>query len=252
MACSLNVHPVDSTEIPFITEADEDSIIPTFPNSRKYSFQDETIKKISSDYSANKRRISSLEELRLFNDHLIPEVVVREKRARRHSSQLRRKGSSYENYRRSSIVSAANRQSRQGSRRYSHSSGEYERRKSISQSRRNSSMRSAKSLQHTAMTPKQIEKEKRRRRIVFAVVATFLFILVCSVLAVVVTLTHQSEFTVENKTLTYYTFAPDAKIAILKSELNNERYVIQQQNFKMDCIEVKRFLGTRQRRCYTN
>lgn len=86
-------------------------------------------------------------------------------------------------------------------------------------------MRSAKSLQHN-MTPKQIEKEKRRRKVVFAVVATFLFILVCCVLAVVVTLTHQSEFTVENKTLTYYTFAPDEKIVILKSELNNGRYFL--------------------------
>lgn len=83
-------------------------------------------------------------------------------------------------------------------------------------------MRSARSLQQT-MTPKELEKEKRRRRVVFAVVATFLFLLICSVLAVVVTLTHQSEFTAENKTLTYYTFAPDARIVILKSQLNDSR-----------------------------
>lgn len=227
MACSLNVHTVDSTEIPFITDVEDDCII-AFPNptssaccSRKFSFQDENIKRMPAEFAESRRRISSLEELRLFNGHVIPEVLIREKRPRRHSSQLKRKGSAYENYRRSSVASTSNR-SRHGSRRYSHSS-EYERRKSISQSRRNSSMRSAKSLQHATMTPKEIEKEKRRRKVVFAVVATFLFLLVCSVLAVVVTLTHQSEFTMENKTMTYYTFAPDARIVILKNELNNSR-----------------------------
>lgn len=227
MACSLNVHPVDSTEIPFITEADDDSIL-VFSNraccSRKFSFQDENIKRLPPDLAGNKRRISSLEELRLFNDHIVPEVLIREKRARRQPSQLRRKSSAYESCRRASV--ASNR-SRRGSRRCSYSYPEYERRKSsASQSRRNSSMRSGRSLQQE-MTPKQLEKEKRRRKVVFAVVATFLFILVCSVLAVVVTLTHQSEFTAENKTLTYYTFAPDAKIVILKSryemESNNSR-----------------------------
>lgn len=75
------------------------------------------------------------------------------------------------------------------------------------------------------MTPKEAEKEKRRRRVVFVVVATFLFLLVCSVLAVVVTLTHQSEFTAENKTLTYYTFAPDATIVTMmqqSKQMNND------------------------------
>lgn len=238
MACSLNVvHQVDSTEIPFITGDAAAEDIVEFPSnrdaaccSRKFSFQDETIK--SGRFSAaNKRRISSLEELRLFNDHLIPEVLVREnKRARRHSSQLRRKGSSYyENYnRRSSIVSTSNnnnnRSSRHGSSR--RHSCEYDRRRSYSHqssSRRNSSMKSAKSLQHANMTPKQIEKEKRRRKVVFAVVATFLFLLICSVLAVVVTLTHQSELKTDNKTWTYYTFAPDSRIVILRNELNNSR-----------------------------
>lgn len=216
MACSLNVHAVDSTEIPFITEADEDSII-AFPNraccSRKFSFQVENIKE-----TPDKRRISSLEELRLFNGHIVPEVLVREKKARRQSSQLRRKSS--ENCRRPSVASNRSR-SRGSSRRYSYSYPEYERRKSV-QSRRNSSTRSGRPLQQE-MTPKQLEKEKRRRKVVFAVVATFLFILVCSVLAVVVTLTHQSELTTENKTLTYYTFAPDAKIVILKNQYEMQR-----------------------------
>lgn len=52
------------------------------------------------------------------------------------------------------------------------------------------------------------EKEPTQR-IVWIIIGTFLFILICSILAVVITLTHQSEYIKENETKSQYTFAPD-------------------------------------------
>lgn len=51
--------------------------------------------------------------------------------------------------------------------------------------------------------------ETKRQRLVCIIAAVFMFILVCSVLAVLITLTHQTDYVVRNETKSQYTFAPD-------------------------------------------
>lgn len=56
-------------------------------------------------------------------------------------------------------------------------------------------------------TEEQIQKEHRHRVAVWLVLGSFIFIAISSILVVIVTLTHQSEYVYnENNTVTYYTF----------------------------------------------
>ncbi|XP_018330082.1 uncharacterized protein LOC108740301 isoform X1 [Agrilus planipennis] len=71
--------------------------------------------------------------------------------------------------------------------------------------------RSQKSIS-SYQEPISIKEKNHRRIVVWVIVCTFVFILMCSVLAVVVTLTHRSQFQADNETLSYYTFSPDAKV----------------------------------------
>lgn len=154
-------------------------------------------------------RESNLDMLLPREDHIIPMIYIQQdltsQRTRRPSSHVRRNSSVYDNYRKPSI--ASNR-SRRGSR----CMVENDKRRMSHYSRRSSSVRTNKSIP-LELELKQIQEEKKRRRTVFAVVSTFLFILLCSVLIVLVTLTHRTEMkTSENKTVTYYTFAPFPKV----------------------------------------
>lgn len=227
----------EDVEMPFITEIDEvtggttstlctrkESIIsrPDFSidgslHSRSPSIQDDMLERHLQ------RRASSLEEIRRYS--FLSNASFHYKNvASRQSCQFETQDSMKKirpHSRKSSVKS--NRSTRSNrSRRNSRCSylPENERRRSVylAANRRHSNT----NRNDVPFEIKIIDenKEARHRKIVYLVAGTFIFILICCVLAVVITLTHQSEYLTENRTYSYYTFAPDAKIMIGTEQLN--------------------------------
>lgn len=223
MACSQFGQAEDYIKMPAIS-------VTTTDNTS--SFNDVNHPSTKSSYSKSlsvkkKTCVLNLEvtQRRASYQHIIPVVFVENSKSsgspkRGHKSSQRRKSSVYDNYRKPSVTSP---RSRSGS----WNSFEYQKHRQLME-RRPSVVSNARHSLSEEMTAKQYINEKQRRKIALVVVSTFLFILISSVAIVILTLTHQSEWTYDkNKTMTIYTFAPDSKVIIHEEfpAYRNLRYV---------------------------
>lgn len=226
----------EDVEIAFITEIDEvtggtsstlctrkESIIsrPDFSidgslHSKSPSIHDDMLERHLQ------RRASSVEEIRRYS--LLSNASFHYKKPSSRPSQFETQNSVKRirsNSRQSSVKSNRSIRSNRSRRssRYSYLS-ENERQRSVNL--RANRRRSNTNHNEVPFAIKIIDesKEAKHRKIVYIVGGTFIFILICCVLAVVITLTHQSEYLTENRTYSYYTFAPDAKIMIGTEQLN--------------------------------
>lgn len=155
--------------------------------------------------SGNPCRTASLDDLRRKNS--VCDCPSRQGyRRRSHYSEY---GGSFRQSRRKYSTSER-RYVRKGSTRSSRSrksSGPLERNKSVKSSESNFSRRMSNNLPPPPVkTEEDLKKERRHRIAVWLVLGAFIFIALASILVVVVTLTHRSEYVHENSTCVYYTF----------------------------------------------
>lgn len=206
MACSLFVQAEDCIEMPVMSVSTADSTN-TFVHVNHLSFKTKP-----SSVKKKKSALNLEVHPNAPYDHIVPVVFIDNSESSvptnkgRKPSQ-RRKSSVYDNYRKPSIASSRSRSE-------SWNSYEYQKHRQLMEHRPSIALNATRRLSEP-MTSKQYISEKQRRKIAFVVVSTFLFILICSVAIVILTLTHQSEWTYDrNKTMTIYTFAPDSKVII--------------------------------------
>lgn len=215
-------------DIPFITEPDErltstrhysfgQSLHPSPVHSRSPSFRDDR------HLLGNRFMSTSLEELRRFSIGSMNsyQCQIHRKTSSKRSRRSQISDSEPKRYvHRNQSVRSSSRSPRPS---YVSENGSVRRSSHSYQSvRRKSSSRVKAPI--VQLSEEETLKENRRRKIVYIVIGTTLFLLLCAVLAVVITLTHQSQFSVENKTTTYYTFSPHPKLVY--GELGNEGKIL--------------------------
>ncbi|KAF2888369.1 hypothetical protein ILUMI_17804, partial [Ignelater luminosus] len=233
MSCQIEIR--EDGDIPFITEIDEESASQKpspSPRNTRESFRSNRTISPSSSTSSSFKCSAPLGMPNPFcqNAFLLNEIYDRRDSAlsnggfhhhcrrtsSRRSCQSQNKSRRHSGSTLSIGVKASSRRPSTRSRRESKFSyvsvgecGERRRSVHIPHSRRHGSTK-RKVVSRQASLEQQA-KSKRKRTIACIILGTFLFILFCSVMAVVVTLTHRSKIISENKTMTYYTFSPDAK-----------------------------------------
>lgn len=156
--------------------------------------------------SGQPQQTSSLEDLRRKNSDCYCEFSRHNSSRRSNYSeyggsfrQSRRKSSNCSDRRTSSMRSSVrSSRSRKGS-------NHFERSRSARSSK--SSRRMSNNVLEVPKSQEDLEREKRHRIAVWLVLGAFIFIAISSILVVIVTLTHQSEYIHhDNNTVTYYTF----------------------------------------------